>query len=136
MAKTISYLTFNGDANEAIGFYQDVFDLDVTMKNLYSMLPNFSGDEIQGKKVAHARLAKDDVEFFYVSDIPVGDVTSGDQVSVTYFADTKAEFETAFASLAVLGTVKLEIQETGWGTSYAEVTDRFGVNWKLNFQAA
>ncbi|MBC1372693.1 VOC family protein [Listeria booriae] len=134
MAKTISYLTFSGNANEAIDFYQAAFDVEVTMRNLYKMLPNFSGDETHGELVAHARLAKDEVELFYVSDAPNDEVVSGDQVSVTYFVDSKEALEKAFTSLSKNGVVKMEIQETGWGVSYAEVTDQFGVNWKLNFQ--
>lgn len=47
--------------------------------------------------------------------------------------ETEDDIKYAYEVLSATGKVEMELQVAFWGSTYAQVTDRFGVFWQLNF---
>ena len=62
-----------------------------------------------------------------------GDVTFGNNFSVSINADSKEEADTLFNGLSAGGTIIMPMEKTFWGAYFGMFTDKFGINWMVNF---
>ncbi len=72
------------------------------------------------------------------SDAPEGrdeDLQSGNQVTLSLSPDSREETTRLFRGLAEGGEVTMDLQDTFWNAYYGSLTDRFGVNWMVNYEA-
>lgn len=69
----------------------------------------------------------------HFSDI-FGSVSNGDNVKITLEFETEDEIRKVYNALLVDGQTSLELQETFLGALHANVTDKNGVGWLLNYQ--
>lgn len=53
----------------------------------------------------------------------------GNNISLAFVSD---KIQSVFNKLKEGGSVGTDLQETFWSKYYDMVTDKFGVNWKLN----
>lgn len=134
MPNVETYLSFNGNAAEAMSFYERVLDarLDVLIRfgdvpNAAQMPPDSAG------KVAHARLSFKDGGALMASDSIGGkryEGMTGFSVALTY--ETATEAERAFNALAAGGMVFLPLQPTFFAETFGMIADRFGVPWSIS----
>ncbi|MDP4155209.1 MAG: VOC family protein, partial [Bacillota bacterium] len=61
-------------------------------------------------------------------------VIEGDSVRITLECESEEEIRKVYESLSQGGRITLELQETFWGALHANLVDRFGIGWLLNFQ--
>lgn len=110
------HITFNGNAREAMSFYQAVFGGELEL---------ITADD-QDDAVFHADLQGGS---FRIMGADSQDA-QGDRVSLHIRCDDKAELEEFFNALSEKGTVHCSVCEAfgGW---YGQVTDRFGIQWFL-----
>jgi len=124
------YLTFAGNAREAMSYYESVFGgkLDVmTFADMGGMgLP-----EEQHDKVMHSALTVADGVCFMGSDNPGGPQPSDQSVALS--GDDEATLTGWFDALAAgASTVDMPLEKAPWGDSFGQVTDQFGVRWMVN----
>ncbi|MBC2263146.1 glyoxalase/bleomycin resistance/extradiol dioxygenase family protein [Listeria booriae] len=137
MPTTIPYLMFNGNAREALDFYVEAFDAKITQIQTYKEMGDSRGDEALGNRIVHARLEKNGEEILYFSDAyEDGEVVAGNMLSIAFLYTDEASLTASYNFLKEAGTVSIELQEMPWGGLYAKVTDKFGVEWQLNWQKA
>ncbi|CCQ23312.1 Protein phnB [Listeria monocytogenes N53-1] len=55
------------------------------------------------------------------------------QVTIFINFETEDDIKYAYEVLSATSKVEMELQVAFWGSTYAQVTDRFGVFWQLNF---
>ena len=48
--------------------------------------------------------------------------------------ETREEAKRIFDELSAGGNVSVPLQDMFWGAYYGSFTDKFGINWMLNFQ--
>lgn len=48
--------------------------------------------------------------------------------------DNLEEAQRLFTALSAQGEIEMPLQEMFWGGYYAGFTDRFGINWMINYQ--
>ena len=60
--------------------------------------------------------------------------TVGDNFSLSYTPSSREEVDEFFARLSAGGTVTMPLQETFWGSYFGSCTDKFGINWQLNYE--
>lgn len=124
------YLTFPGNAGEAMEFYRDVFGgtLAVNTFGEYGEQdPDLAG------KVMHARLDTDGGFTLMASDPPPGTpVEMGDAVSVSLSGDDADELRGYWTKLSDGGTVRMPLEKQVWGDTFGMCTDRFGLAWMVN----
>lgn len=125
------YLSFNGDAREAMEFYLDVFGGELTVSTFgeFGMPdPGFAD------KVMHAQLVTPQGYTLMASDCPPGEPWSppGDAISVSLSGDTTDGLREAWDRLAEGATVRVPLEKQMWGDEFGHLADRFGVPWMVN----
>ncbi|WP_369903212.1 VOC family protein [Bacillus manliponensis] len=129
------YLTFNGNAKEALHFYKEVFKGEIEGIQTFGEA-NFPTPPEIDDHIMHARFKKDGL-FFMVSDAFLGQsIEIGNHISLALELDSEEEIQTIYNALQEKGTVIMELQDTFWGAKFAKVKDCFGVIWDLNHTKA
>jgi len=124
------YLTFLGNAREAIEFYQQVFGGELTLSTFgeYGM-----ADENVANQVMHAQLETPSGYTLMVSDTPPGmDYTPGTNITVSLSGDDADDLRGYFTKLSEGGTVTMPLEKQMWGDEFGSCTDRFGIPWMAN----
>lgn len=127
----IPYLNFEGQAEEALNFYKNIFDGAITMMSRYSDAP-MPVDEDWKNKVMHARL-KFGNSIIYISDGPKNYKSSKDgniQLSVDVSDENK--IEEVFNKMAEGGQVTMPLANQFWGAKFGMLKDKFGIGWMFN----
>jgi PhnB protein len=126
------YLTFNGQCESALKFYEKCLGGKTLMMMTYGdsplakqMPPDW------GTKILHATFAVGD-QTLGAADAPPERYQKPQGISVTLNIDTAADADRIFKMLAEEGTVQMPIQETFWATRFGMVIDRFGTPWMIN----
>ncbi len=57
----------------------------------------------------------------------------GSNFSVSYVPGSREETDELFAKLSEGGRVTMPLQDMFWGAYFGSCTDKFGINWQLNF---
>lgn len=131
MQAIIPYLNFNGNAREALHFYEQALGGKVTQLGTFGEA-NMAKDESCRDKVLHAIFEAGDLKFM-VSDCPPGvSVKSGDQVSLSLDFKDAARMEEVFNALADGGNITMPLQDTFWGARFGMAQDQFGIHWMFN----
>ncbi|SHL85019.1 VOC family protein [Flavobacterium xinjiangense] len=139
MASINPYLVFNGNCEEAFLFYQSVFGGEFPYIGKFKDMPPAEGNpvlsEAEGNKIMHVTLPIGDGSILMGSDISSasGDVVFGQNISLSINAQSKDEADKLFNGLSAGGTVTMAMNQTFWGAYFGMFTDKFGINWMVNF---
>ena len=124
------YISFDGDAREAMEFYQSVFGGDLTV----STFGDFgSPDAAVADKVMHAMLSTGKGYTLMASDTPPGmPYTPGSAITVSLSGDDADDLRGYWEKLSDGGTIAVALEKQMWGDEFGQCTDRFGVSWVVN----
>ncbi|MFD1020430.1 VOC family protein [Thalassobacillus hwangdonensis] len=126
------YLTFAGNAREALAFYSEVFGGEVLGIQTFGEAQFETPPELDDN-VMHAQFKAGEL-FFMVSDsFSNNDITKGNRISLALEMESEEEIQSIYEMLKKEGLVKMELQDTFWGAIFAKVEDKFGITWDLNF---
>ncbi|RBW71354.1 VOC family protein [Bacillus taeanensis] len=126
------YLTFNGNAKEALEFYKEVFKGEVLVVQTFGEADYPTPPEAD-ELIMHAQFKKDDL-FFMVSDAFLNQsVAVGNNISLALEMESEEEIQQLYDGLKEKGTILMELQDTFWGARFAKVKDFYGVIWDLNY---
>ena len=131
MEGIIPYLTFNGNAAEALDFYRKALNGEIVFKQTFGETKMESPEDWKDK-VMHASFQAGQLHFL-VSDTMKGQpVTPGSNLSLSLdFTDVEG-IDKTFAALSEGGKVTMELQDTFWGAKFGMLTDKYGFNWMFN----
>ncbi|MFC7493527.1 MULTISPECIES: VOC family protein [unclassified Nocardioides] len=127
------YLSFRGQAREAMTFYQSVLggELDVmTFGDMGGEAMGVQASEVDN--VMHSALSVSDAVQLMGSDVPShmeGDFVNG---RISLSGDDEATLRGWFDGLAAGGTVNVPLEKAPWGDSFGDLTDKYGVSWMVN----
>jgi len=139
MATTNTYLTFNGNCEEAFSFYKSVFGGEFTFIGRFGEMPeseDYKVPEADKGKIMHVSLP-------IGTSILMGSDTGGDwaptfvqgnNFSVSITPESKEEADKLFAGLSAGGQAAMPMSDTFWGAYFGMFTDKFGINWMINFE--
>ncbi len=138
MATTNTYLNFNGNCEEAFNFYKSVFGGEFTYIGRFGEMPpsdEFTVSERDKNKVMHVSLptgssvlmGSDNGEQYEASFV------KGNNFSVSINADSREEAENLYNGLSAGGQVTMPMSDTFWGAYFGMFTDKFGINWMVNY---
>ncbi|MFV8440905.1 VOC family protein [Flavobacterium sp. LB2P44] len=139
MASINPYLVFNGNCEEAFLFYQSVFGGEFPYIGKFNEMPPAEGNpalsEEDGDKIMHITLPIGDTSLLMGSDsnLASGEVIFGQNVSISINTVSKKEADTLFNGLSAGGNVSMPMNQTFWGAYFGMFTDKFGINWMVNF---
>jgi PhnB protein len=127
--KLNTYVNFPGNCAEALRFYERVLDGKVGMLMTHGDAPDQRNVKPEWKNaVLHARISLGGTELM-AADIPNAQPMRSAYLSLS--VDSDAEAERIFAALSEGGEVFMPMQETFFASRFAQLRDRFGVNWMI-----
>ena len=129
----IPYLLFNGQAEEAIRFYEAALGSTVTMLSRFNEAPQMPPGA-NGNDIMHATVNVNGATLMF-SDSGGGDsrVTMGNNIQLSLdFTDGESQ-QKAFDALTVGGTVTMPLEDTFWGARFGMLKDKFGICWMFNW---
>ncbi|MFV0565324.1 MAG: VOC family protein [Flavobacteriaceae bacterium] len=136
------YLTFNGNCEEAFNFYKSVFGGDFSYIGKFKDIPQEEGQppmpEAVANRIMHVSLpiSKETVLMGSDNSPEHGEVAFGQNINISISPDSRNEADRIFNALAKAGTITMPIADMFWGDYFGMVTDKFGVMWMVNFNAA
>jgi PhnB protein len=137
MAAINPYLTFSGTCEAAFNFYKSVFGGDFPYIGRYKDMPSEKPmPDNQKDLIMHVSLPIGNGTILMGSDASPefgGGVTTGDNFSISINADSQAEADKLFNGLSAGGKIKMPMEKTFWGAYFGMFTDRFGINWMVNY---
>lgn len=125
------YLSFRGQAREAMTFYQSVLGGELTVMTFGDM-GGMGVPESEAGQVMHSSLNVSPAVQLMGSDVPShmeGDFPNG---RVSLSGDDADELRGWFDGLASGGTVNVPLEKAPWGDWFGDLTDKFGVSWMVN----
>ncbi|ARI76629.1 VOC family protein [Halobacillus mangrovi] len=126
------YLTFNGNAKDALDYYKEVFGGDIMGMQTFGEA-DFETPPQMDDKVMHASYKKDELVFMVSDSFSPDGFKAGNNISLVLELESAEEIQTYYKRLKEKGTVLMELQDTFWGATYAKVKDKYGIIWDLNF---
>ncbi|MBZ9641589.1 VOC family protein [Streptomyces sp. PSKA30] len=124
------YLSFDGDARQAMEFYKEVFGGTLAI-NTYGDFGQ--PDTPDSDKIMHAMLETPSGFTLMGADAPPGtEHTPGNNFSVSLSGDDAAELRGYWEKLSADGSVSVPMEKQMWGDEFGMCTDRFGIPWMVN----
>lgn len=135
--KTINtYLTFNGNCEEAFNFYKSIFGGDFGFVGRFSNMPEkYKVKEEDANRIMHISLPMGDTVLMGSDSLDSNDaaLVQGTNFSISVAADSTEEADKVFQALAEGGKVIMPMADTFWNAYYGLVVDKFGIKWMMNY---
>ncbi|TDD92802.1 VOC family protein [Saccharopolyspora karakumensis] len=131
-AKLNPYLQFNGDARQALEFYQSVLGGELTL-NTYGQFGQADGPSAD--KIMHGNLITQLGFTLMAADAPPDMATqpgSNFSISISGEAADADALRGYFVKLAEGGQVHVPLEKQMWGDEFGMCTDRHGINWMVD----
>ncbi|MEU0117941.1 VOC family protein [Streptomyces bobili] len=124
------YISFGGDARQAMEFYKEVFGGTLVLNTFGEFGQQ---DAPQADQIMHAMLETPSGFTLMASDTPPGmNVTQGDNISVSLSGEDAAALRGYWEKLSAGGSVSVPLEKQMWGDVFGMCTDRFGIPWMVN----
>jgi PhnB protein len=142
-ARVSSYLNFDGKTEEAFLFYKKVFKTEFIGKGIerFGDIPSDAGHppvaEAIKKMVLHVELPIIGGHILMGTDAPkeMGfTLTKGSNMHICLEPETREEADRLFNELSAGGNITMPMADMFFGAYFGEFSDRFGINWMINFQ--
>ncbi|MEJ8548573.1 VOC family protein [Brevibacillus borstelensis] len=131
--KLTPYVNMEGNAREAIQFYEQAIGAEVLSIITYGDMPEMPEtftDELKNL-VAHAKLRVGEAELMF-SDAPSGSsIPKGKQVTICLSTNDVETSKRFFEALRQGGQVNMPFEETPFSPGFGDVTDKFGVTFQI-----
>ena len=132
--KISPYISFSGNCEEAVAFYEKAFNVKAEIMR-YRDAPSDSGYETpKGTEnlVMHAQFELGGEVVMLCDTPPEYPVTPGNNIAIMAEFDNAETVKKVFEALKKGGEVGMEIQETFWSKCFGSLTDKFGINWNIS----
>jgi PhnB protein len=132
MAQINAYLFFEDNCREAMNFYKECLGGELSIQAIEETpVANQFPPEAQ-KKIMHAMLVGDGWGLM-ASDMMDPGFVRGNSISLALICTSSEEIKTFFSKLSAGGQVTHPLKEEFWGSTFGQLTDKFGVEWMLNY---
>jgi PhnB protein len=128
------YISFAGDARQAMEFYQSVFGGELRMTTFGEF---GAQDSPEADKIMHSQLETDNGFTLMASDTPPGmEHNPGTNITVSLSGDDNDLLRGYWEKLSDGGTVQIPLEKQMWGDEFGSCLDRFGIPWMVNIVQA
>lgn len=125
------YLVFDGNCEEAMEFYAQVFDGEITALNRYDNAPmNMPANYRQ--KIMHAEMLFESNRIQGCDVLPTEENKHGTDFSLSISVVEVFVLDRVFNRLAEGGVITMPLQDTFWGARFGMITDKFGIRWMFS----
>ncbi|MFF5175774.1 VOC family protein [Micromonospora sp. NPDC000089] len=128
------YLSFDGNARQAMEFYHQVFGGDLSLGTFRDF---GTEDPAIADQIMHGLLRTTSGYVLMGADLPPGEqLHRGNGSSVIINGNDAGELRGYWARLSEGGKVTVPLEKQVWGDEYGQCEDRFGVPWMVNITQA
>lgn len=139
----ITYLNFDGNAEQAIEFYSEALNATEVKKVKFKDFPqdpSYPLPEDELNMIMESSLTFAGGKIMMSDMLPsmktvTGDLVKGNQTLISLINDEQQQLEEYFSKLAVGGYVIMPLSNTPWSSCFGMLVDKFGVSWKFNKDA-
>jgi len=134
------YLNFAGNSEDAFNFYKSVFggEFQALMRFRDFGQDAMGVPEAERDKIAHIALPLGPNNVLMATDV-VSTMPSALRMGNNFYVmlDTESadEAQTLFDALSTGGQIEMPLQKTEWAELYGSLTDRYGVQWMVNYSS-
>lgn len=137
MSKLTPYLGFDGQAAEAMRFYEKALGGKIEMTLTYGESPMAEQVPAEHRqRVMHSALSLPGGGQLFAGDSPPGAPGAGPSgfngIGLALEYDDVAAGEVVFKALAEGGSVSMPMAPSFWVERFGMLTDRYGVRWMVN----
>lgn len=137
MATLNPYLNFPGTAEAAFNFYKSVFGGEFIALQRFKDTPeNCKGSITDLEKIMHISLPIGKGNILMATDAldSMGHpLVAGNNFHLSLSTESEAETTKLFNALSAGGQIIMPLEKTFWGALFGMCTDKFGINWMVNF---
>ncbi|HVV55780.1 MAG TPA: VOC family protein [Mucilaginibacter sp.] len=130
--KLIPYLHFNGNCEEALNNYIEIFGGSGGVTSRFGDAPSFPVPDDYKNKVMHAHLEFDDNVIFMSDCGPGRTIEHGNGIAMSIGLEDEAQTHAIFDRLAEGGQVIMPLEKQFWGDIFGQLIDKYGIRWMLN----
>ncbi len=126
-----AYLHFDGNTREAMIFYQSCFGGELFLQTVSETAMSAQMPEDLQTQVVHASLIKENMTIFASDMIGIHGITKGNSMSLCINCSSIEEINKLYKNLVKEGQADHELSEAFWGSTFGDLTDKFGIHWML-----
>jgi len=124
------YISFNGNARQAMEFYESVFGGTLAVRTFGEFGAEDSPD---ADKIMHGMLETSSGYTLMGADTPAGmEYNPGDNITVSLSGDDADELRGYWEKLSSGGAVSVPLEKQMWGDEFGMCVDQFGITWMVN----
>ena len=129
-----AYITFNGNCREAMNFYKDCLGGELTLQTIGES-PLADKMPAQMKEcILHASLVKESLVLMGSDMVGEKGLIKGNSVSLAINCSSEEEIQLFYENLSAGGIKEHVLEESFWGATFGDLTDKYGNHWLLNFE--
>ncbi|WP_079914039.1 VOC family protein [Paenibacillus sp. 32352] len=130
--RSTSFIMLDGQAAEAIEFYQEALNSKLLFKTTYGEGKDADGlpEEVK-TRISHAVLQTGENDLMVADIFPGQPYVIGDQVNICITATQQNEIKEMFTKLSEKGQVMFPLQETEFSPCFGIVKDRFNITFQF-----
>ena len=138
MATINTYLNFNVNTEDAFNYYKAAFGGEFAVIMRFGDTPGCEEMPATDKnKIMHIALPIGG-NMLMGTDVPetMEQVKNGTSMSISVNTDSEQQTRDLFAKLSEGGKIQMPLDNMFWGALYGMFTDKFGIQWMLNYEFA
>jgi len=128
------YITFTGNARQALEFYREVFGGTLTANTFgeYGQAGTPFEDQLM-----HGMLETPSGFTLMGADTPPGmEHRAGNNIAISLSGEDETELRGYWDKLAAAGSVSVPLEKQMWGDVFGMCEDQFGITWMVNITQA
>ncbi|MEI8223816.1 MAG: VOC family protein [bacterium] len=138
MTTLSTWINFNGNAEEALTFYQSVFGGEFTKIIHFKDIATdeFPIPETEAQKIMYIALPIGNSGQLVANDVPefMGHVNENENRSkILITVSSKDEADRLFNGLSVGGTIEGPLGDSPWGSYAGMFRDKYGIEWIIEY---
>lgn len=128
-----AYLTFSGNCREAMLFYQDCLNGELTFQTIGDSPLSDKMPETMKEFILHAKLTNGHVVLLGSDMASEKGLFTGNSVSMMIDCNSEEEIMTCYKKLSAGGEQTHQLELTHWGAWFGDLTDKYGNQWLLHY---
>lgn len=134
MTQINAYLTFNGNCREAMNFYKDCLGGELTLQTIGESPLAGKMPAALKEFILHGTLVKGDLVLMGSDMVGEKGLTKGNAVSMVINCSSEEEIQDFYGRLSAGGNKDHALEQSFWGATFGDLTDKYGNHWLLNFE--
>ena len=133
------YFDFDGNAEEAVLFYAQVFDVKPDIMRFGDAPdhdPTLAQDPVFKNRILHAHVEVEGVSLMF-SDVPPGvSVSQGTRITLNLTIHHRDQLERWYQRLSEGALTVTPLSSTFWTPAFGYLVDRYGIPWMVNLETS